>query len=41
MLDLIVKEKKAILWTNLCPEKCMNTSLKDLSAVMNNHGRHG
>ena len=33
--------KNGIIKRRLCTEKRINTSLKDISIVLNNHGRHG
>ena len=35
------KRKNGNLKRKTCTEKRMNTSLKDLSIALNNHGRHG
>ena len=35
------KRKNGIIKRNMCTEKCINTSLKDLSIALNNHSRHG
>ena len=34
------KRKSGNIKRNICTEKCLNTSLKDLSIALNNHGRH-
>ena len=36
-----VKRKNGNIKHKLCEEKRINTSLKDLSVALNNHGRHG
>ena len=33
--------KNGYIKRKICAEKCLNTSLKDLSTALNNHGRHG
>ena len=35
------KRKNGNIKRKLCTEKHINTSLKDLSIALNNHGRHG
>ena len=40
-VDLMVNVKNASIKCKICTEKRMNTSLKDLSIALNNHGRHG
>ena len=35
------KRKKGNIKCKICTEKRLNTSLKDLSIALNNHGRHG
>ena len=35
------KRKNANIKCKICTEKRINTSLKDLSIDLNNHGRHG
>ena len=37
----MVNEKMVTLSVKTCAEKCINTSLKDISITLNNHGRHG
>ena len=34
------KRKNGNIKRKICTEKRLNTSLKDLSIVLNNHGRH-
>ena len=38
---LVVNVKMATLSEKICAEKRINTSLKDLSIALYNHGRHG
>ena len=35
------KRKNGNIKRKICTEKCLNTSLKDLSLALTNHGRHG
>ena len=35
------KRKNGNIKRKICTEKHINTSLKDLSTALNNHGRHG
>ena len=35
------KGKNGNIKRNICTEKLINTSRKDLSITLNNHGRHG
>ena len=35
------KRKNGNTKRKICTEKCLNTSLKDLSLALTNHGRHG
>ena len=35
------KRKNGNITRKICTEKRINTSLKDISIVLNNHGRHG
>ena len=37
----MVNVKKGNIKCKTCTEKRINTSLKDLSIALNNHGRHG
>ena len=40
-VDLMGKRKNGNIKRKIPTEKCINTSLKNLSIVLNNHGRHG
>ena len=40
-VDLIVTVKNGNIKRKICTEKRLNTSLKDLSLALTNHGRHG
>ena len=40
-VDLIVNVKNGNMKRKICTEKHLNTSLKDLSIALNNHGWHG
>ena len=41
VIQPVEKRKNGNIKLKICTEKHLNTSLKDLSIALNNHGRHG